>query len=62
MLKATLGEGYSPAVYAWVAAKYPDNAVPALEAEALAEQWLANLEQATGTNDVAGFTGLRSVK
>jgi hypothetical protein len=62
MLKATLGEAYSPAVYAWVAAKYPDNAVPALEAEALAEQWLANLEQATGTNDVAGFSGLRSVK
>lgn len=66
MLRGMLGDHYTPAVYAWLTAKYPDNVVPALEAETLADQWLANLGQATGTHDAVSktpeFGGLRSVK
>ncbi len=62
MLKAELGDDYSPQVFSWLTAKYPDNKIPALEAETLAALWRSNMNQATGTNDVAGFNGLRSVK
>ncbi len=62
LLKATLGDAYSPAVYTWLSARYPDNNVPAEEAETLAALWLTNEQRATGTTDAAPFAGLRSVK